>query len=427
MDRHDDDLSRFAAEGALPLPETAAQGSVAHRGAQIWHASYGSGPAVILLHGGLGHSGNWGYQIPALVEAGYRAVVVDSRGHGRSTNDGQPYAYALMADDLAAVMGALQIDRAALVGWSDGAVVALELARRAPALVAGVFFFACNVDPSGTLEFVMTPTVERCFGRHAQDYAALSATPGAFSTFVEEVGQMQQTQPNYTAEDLAQIGVPVVVAQSERDEFIRREHAEYIAQRRQPLRPTAAARGVQPRDARIHRRRARMSSVPAGAKAMETHTILRSQYHAALAMLRQAVERCPPALWESREAGEPLWQIAYHALFYTHLYLHDSLESFSAWERHREAYLFSETPPETPVDAPDRALLLAYLDFCARQVDARVPQDDLAAASGFHWLPWSRLELHLYTIRHLQQHIGELTERLGSRAQVSVAWVGAGS
>jgi pimeloyl-ACP methyl ester carboxylesterase len=47
---------------------------------------------VILLHGGLGHSGNWGYQVPALMDAGYRAVLTDSRGHGRSTRDARPYA-----------------------------------------------------------------------------------------------------------------------------------------------------------------------------------------------------------------------------------------------------------------------------------------------------------------------------------------------
>ena len=66
MVTYDDDLSRFAAEGAAPLPVTNDQGYVEHDGARIWYAAYGSGPPVILLHGGLGHSGNWGYQVPAL-------------------------------------------------------------------------------------------------------------------------------------------------------------------------------------------------------------------------------------------------------------------------------------------------------------------------------------------------------------------------
>ena len=87
METYDDDLSRFEADGAAPLPVTNDEGYVEHDGARIWYATYWSGPPVILLHGGLGHSGNWGYQVPALVRSGYRAVVMDSRGHGRSTFD----------------------------------------------------------------------------------------------------------------------------------------------------------------------------------------------------------------------------------------------------------------------------------------------------------------------------------------------------
>lgn len=229
MERYDDDLTNFAAHGATPLPATAAQGHVPSDGAQIWYASYGEGPPVILLHGGLGNSGNWGEQIAALLGQGYRAVLIDSRGHGRSTRDARPFSYDLMATDVLAVMDALGIGRAALVGWSDGACTALALAKAQPERVAGVLFFACNVDPSGTRPFEMTPTIGRCFERHVADYAALSATPDAFEPFAEAVGLMQRTQPNYTAADLAAIAAPVVVAQAEHDEFITREHAEYIA------------------------------------------------------------------------------------------------------------------------------------------------------------------------------------------------------
>jgi pimeloyl-ACP methyl ester carboxylesterase len=80
---------------------------------------------------------------------GYRAVLIDSRGHGRSTRDWRPYTYELMASDVLAVMDALNLDKAAMVGWSDGACTALILARQVPARVAGVFFFACNMDPNG--------------------------------------------------------------------------------------------------------------------------------------------------------------------------------------------------------------------------------------------------------------------------------------
>ena len=74
-----------------------------------------------------------------------------------------------------------------------------------------------------------SPTLTRCFGRHAKDYVELSATPEHFKDFVEAVTLMQRTQPNYSARDLAKISVPVVIVQSEHEEFIKREHAEYLA------------------------------------------------------------------------------------------------------------------------------------------------------------------------------------------------------
>ncbi|MFL9918452.1 alpha/beta hydrolase [Paraburkholderia fungorum] len=229
MEFRDDTLTHFEAHGAAPLPVSTEHIYIEHEGAQIWYASYGTGAPVILLHGGLGHSGNWGYQVPALVGSGHRVVVIDSRGHGRSTRDARPYRYELMASDVLTVMDTLQLDRAAMVGWSDGACVALVLASQAPERVAGVFFFGCNMDPSGTREFMPTPIIDRCFSRHTQDYAHLSATPGEFDAFVGAVSEMMKTQPNYSAQDLSQIRVPVAIVQSEHDEFIKPEHADYLA------------------------------------------------------------------------------------------------------------------------------------------------------------------------------------------------------
>jgi pimeloyl-ACP methyl ester carboxylesterase len=225
----DDDLERFDAEGAPPLPTATDEGFIDHHGARIWYASYGAGSPVILLHGGLGHSGNWGYQVVDLVAAEHRVVVIDSRGHGRSSRDARPYSYDLIATDVLAVMDRAGIDRAALVGWSDGAIISLILADKAPERVAGVYFFACKMDPSGNKPFQATPALKHCFSRHTKDYAALSATPDAFKEFVEAVGLMQRTQPNYAAADLARIRVPVQIAQAEHDEFIKDEHAAYLA------------------------------------------------------------------------------------------------------------------------------------------------------------------------------------------------------
>lgn len=228
MTFRDDELKHFEDVGAEP-PPGGASAFVGNDGAHIWHASFGSGSPVILLHGGLGNAGNWQHQVQPLVDAGHQVVVVDSRGHGRSSRDARPCSYELMATDVFAVMDALGLKRAAIVGWSDGACTGLIMANQAPERVSGLFFFACNVDDSGTWPFEMTPVIGRCFNRHVKDYARLSATPDAFQAFADAVGLMQRTQPNYTAADLAGIRVPVTVARSENEEFIRPEHAAYLA------------------------------------------------------------------------------------------------------------------------------------------------------------------------------------------------------
>jgi len=226
----DDDLEKFEADGPAALPASTVEGYVENDGARIWYASYGAGPPVILLHGGLGHSGNWGYQVSALVGSGYRVVLIDSRGHGRSTRDSRPYTYELMASDVLVVMDTLSLEKSAVVGWSDGACIAMILGIKYPGRISGVFFFGCNMDPSGTKEFEFTPIIGRCFGRHKKDYALLSSTPDQFDEFCDAVALMMKTEPNYSGADLAQVHVPVVIVQSEHDEFIKREHAEYLAQ-----------------------------------------------------------------------------------------------------------------------------------------------------------------------------------------------------
>jgi pimeloyl-ACP methyl ester carboxylesterase len=85
------------------------------------------------------------------------------------------------------------------------------------------------MDPTGVRPFEVTPTLNRCFSRHTEDYKELSATPDQFKQFVEAVSLMQRTQPDYSRQQLEKIRVPVRIVQSEKDEFIKREHAEYLA------------------------------------------------------------------------------------------------------------------------------------------------------------------------------------------------------
>src|ERR1700678_104404 len=81
---------------SAPLPPFDLEGRVTHAGARIWFAAIGQGAPVILLHGGDASSDFWGDQIPALLASGRRVILIDSRGHGRSTRDARPLGYELM-------------------------------------------------------------------------------------------------------------------------------------------------------------------------------------------------------------------------------------------------------------------------------------------------------------------------------------------
>lgn len=158
---------------------------------------------------------------------------------------------------------------------------------------------------------------------------------------------------------------------------------------------------------------------------------IRSQFLAALAMLGQTIERCPAELWTAPSRTTPFWQVAYHALFYAHFYLAPRESEFEPWPKGRPGVEFMGRvpwPPHEPVDAGEpytREDLLEYRAVCCAEVERRIAAVDLAAPAGFDWLPLQKLELQLYSIRHVQQHAGELADRLG-QAGLEIDWVGQG-
>lgn len=165
---------------------------------------------------------------------------------------------------------------------------------------------------------------------------------------------------------------------------------------------------------------------------MTTKEIITSQYLAALEMLAQAISHCPQDLWADPGDKNQFWNTAYHALFYTHLYLQASEADFQPWEKHIEGLHHFDPLPESALEGAENKIpfskedLLAYLDFCRQVVRERVPATDLQADSGFSWIPFNKLQLQFYNIRHIQHHTGELYERLGTRADIEVRWVGMG-
>lgn len=153
---------------------------------------------------------------------------------------------------------------------------------------------------------------------------------------------------------------------------------------------------------------------------MDIPAILISQYHASLEMLKQTITECPESIWNAEGDKNKFWQVAYHALFFTHLYLGDSERTFTPWVKHRHGY--DDFDEDIAWEPYDKAAILEYLSFCQREVERRLPQLNLE--EGFDDRPYSKMELQIYSIRHVMQHAGELMERLGSRTGARIYWVG---
>jgi pimeloyl-ACP methyl ester carboxylesterase len=216
---------------ARPLPALATQDHITHESARIWFAVLGTGEPVVLLHGGLSSSDAWGNQVPALLESHHRVILIDSRGHGRSTLGEQPLSYELMETDVVAVMDRLHIEKAAVVGWSDGAIIGLIMAMKHPTRTAAVYAFGANMDTRGVKPVSFSsPVLEKVAKRLAEDYARVSPTPEGFPALRAAVSTMQRVEPDYNAADLAAIHGPrVAIVEGDHEEFIMRAHTEYLA------------------------------------------------------------------------------------------------------------------------------------------------------------------------------------------------------
>jgi len=214
------------------LPKAGQSGYAAVNGVKIWYATFGPssarGEPVILLHGGLANANYWGNQVRAL-QAHYRVIVMDSRGHGRSTRNAEPYGYDLMAGDVVALMDFLKIPKAAIVGWSDGAILGLDIAMTHPERVSKLFAFAANSDPSGVADIANSPVFNAFIARAEKEYEKLSPTPAEYKAFLAQITKMWETQPNWTADDLKRIAVPTWIVDADHDEAIKRENTEFMA------------------------------------------------------------------------------------------------------------------------------------------------------------------------------------------------------
>lgn len=217
------------------LPEPAAMPTLAEsgyapvNGIQMYYAVFGQGDPILLIHGGLGHADIWASQVAAMSKT-HKVIVADSRGHGRSTRTEEPYGYDLMASDYLALLDYLKIDKTALVGWSDGGIIGIDIAMKHPERLTKLYAQAANVTTDGVDPGVAT---NKTFGayieRSGRDYKKMSKTPDQYDAFVTQISHMWESQPNWPKEQLAKITTPTAIVAGDHDEAIKREHTEYMA------------------------------------------------------------------------------------------------------------------------------------------------------------------------------------------------------
>ena len=203
-------------------------------GAALYYEEHGDGAPLILIHGGLLSRSQWEPVIPELVD-GFRVITPDSRGHGRSTNPAEELSYALIADDIAALIAALGLRRPLVGGWSDGGQVALELGARHPgaagALIVGAAYpdfetgglreahrALLGADEAG----IPDPAhLDAQFGEFAEEIKALH--PGGaerWRALVRQTAAMWLDYDGLGPDELRGIQTPVLVLAGDRDELV---------------------------------------------------------------------------------------------------------------------------------------------------------------------------------------------------------------
>ncbi len=214
---------------APAMPKPVESGYAPVNGIEMYYAVYGEGDPILLIHGGLGHADLWANQVIELSRT-HKVIVADSRGHGRSTRNEQPYGYSIMASDYLALLDYLKIDKTALVGWSDGGIIGLDIAINHPERLTKLFAHAANVTVDGVDPAVATnATFNSYIERAGKDYKRVSKTPDQYDSFVEQISKMWATEPAWTKEQLAAIKVPTAIVVGDHDEAITRAHTDYMA------------------------------------------------------------------------------------------------------------------------------------------------------------------------------------------------------
>ena len=190
-------------------------------GIKIYYEEYGSGDPLLLLHGNSSSISLFEKQIPELSKY-FHVIAVDTRGQGKSGDDGKTYTYDLFADDMNALLDDLNLDSVNVLGWSDGGNTGLIMAMKYPAKVKRLVTMGANV-------FIDKTVVDKwVFKTLKKEKKELTADTMYDSRNRLRLIELLLTEPKHSFEDLKIIKCPVLVIAGEKD-IIKENHTKSIA------------------------------------------------------------------------------------------------------------------------------------------------------------------------------------------------------
>ena len=212
-----------------PMPGALESGIISVNGIKMYYAIYGHGAPILLIHGGLNNANVWLPEIPPLA-ANHEVIVADSRGHGRSTWTHEALSYDQMSSDYLGLLDHLKLDKVALVGWSDGGIIGLDIAIHHPERLTALFAQAANANPDGLLRHPTHNSAIATAGHIVWSaIKSVFTTLGGYRDLRGAVAEMWATQPNFSEAQLASIRVRTAIVIGDHDDVIRRDHTDYLA------------------------------------------------------------------------------------------------------------------------------------------------------------------------------------------------------
>lgn len=191
-------------------------------GINIYYEEYGAGEPLLLLHGNSESINSFRLQVPEFSKH-YHVIAVDTRGQGKSGEDGKLYTYDLFAEDMNALLNYLKIDSANIVGWSDGGNTGLSMAMKYPGKVKKLVTMGANV-------FIDNSVVDKwIFKELNKQLGELRPDTSAKAQNRVRLINLLLTEPRHTFDDLKKISCPVLVLAGEKD-VIKEAHTKKIAE-----------------------------------------------------------------------------------------------------------------------------------------------------------------------------------------------------